>query len=63
MGTLLCCNRGFLEIGIDGKVFFLFQLNSNMFNSNFPFDGHVFLLKLVEMLSGYTYFQWISMIS
>ena len=29
----------------------------------FLFDGHVFLLKLVEMLSGYNYFRLISMIS
>ena len=29
----------------------------------FPFDGHLFLSNLVEMLSGYTYFRWISMIS
>ena len=27
------------------------------------YDGHVFLLKLVEMLSGNTYFRCISMIS
>ena len=27
----------------------------------FPCDGQVFLLKLVEMPSGYTYFRWISM--
>ena len=27
----------------------------------FPCDGQVFLLKLVEMLSGNTYFRWISM--
>ena len=26
-------------------------------------DGHVFLSKIVEMHSGYTYFRWISMIS
>ena len=29
----------------------------------FPWDGQVFLLKLVEMLSGNTYFRCISIIS
>ena len=42
---------------MEKMVFFGFRLNSNMLN--IPF---VFILKLVEMHSGNTYFQCISVI-
>ena len=43
------------------RFFVLFRLNSNMLNIS-PCNGHLFLLKLVAVLIGKTYFRGISMI-
>ena len=49
-----------IEMGIDGNCYFGVSTEFKHV-SYFPFDGHVILSYLVEMLSGNTYFRWISM--
>ena len=56
MGTLLCFDRGHSSKWLSReKFFFLFQLNSNMLNILFAM-GIFTYIKMVEMLSGNTYF-------
>ena len=63
MGTLIFfCDRGHSSKLVSTKMVFFLVSTKLKHVEYFLFDWHVFLLKLVEMPSGNTYFRWILMI-